>query len=105
MCSIINFTGAVVLQPLNRFGRADRPEAIRLLECTGSETHISQCEIDSDQVEDCGQLEIAGVVCQSMYISILYYCTVFSFSIQILYKGLKMYIMIVQAPRWRVMSV
>ena len=63
-----------MLQPLNRFGRADRPEAIRLLECTGSETHISQCEINSEQVEDCGQFEVAGIVCQSMYIS-TDYCT------------------------------
>ena len=57
MCSIIK--GAVVLQPINRFGRA---EVMHHLECTGSETYISQCEIDSVQVE------VAGVVCQSMYV-------------------------------------
>ena len=47
--------GAVVLQPLNRFDHVIR-EAIRNLECSGNETHISQCNIDSEAVEDCGYI-------------------------------------------------
>ena len=45
--------GAVVLQPLNRFDHVNMREAIRNLECSGNETHISQCNIDSEEVEDC----------------------------------------------------
>ena len=60
--------GAVVLQPFNPFDHVNIREAIRNLECSGNETHVSQCDIDSEEVEDCGQFEIAGVVCQSMHI-------------------------------------
>ena len=60
-----SFTGAVVLQPFNRFSRADRPETVRYLECSGTESHISQCAINSVVVEQCGRFEVAGVVCQS----------------------------------------
>ena len=58
--------GAVVLQPLNPFVNddVDLPEAIRYLSCNGTEAEISQCDIDTQEVQDCGRFEIAGVVCQ-----------------------------------------
>ena len=57
-----------MLQPLNPFDNVDLPEAIRYLSCSGNESDISQCDIDTEQVEDCGQFEIAGVVCQGIQI-------------------------------------
>ena len=63
----IMLPGAVVLQPINRFDRVDRPSAIRHLECNGSEDHISQCSnINTEILNTCGRYEVAGVVCQSM---------------------------------------
>ena len=53
-----------MLQPLNPFDNVDLPEAVRYLACNGTESEISQCDMDTLEVEDCGQFEIAGVVCQ-----------------------------------------
>ena len=55
-----------MLKPFNPFNHVNIREAIRNLDCSGNETHISQCDIDSVEVEDCGQFEIAGVVCQGI---------------------------------------
>ena len=66
---VLNFyhlLGAVVLQPLNRFHSTDLPEAVRDLNCNGSETSIADCQIDQLQRDDCGRLEVAGIVCQGM---------------------------------------
>ena len=63
-CPPVSSTGAVVLQPYNRFVSTDVPEAIRYLDCTGSETHISQCQIDQEPQEDCEIYEVAGIACQ-----------------------------------------
>ena len=62
-------SGAVVLQPWNPFDNVDLPEAIRYLSCSGNESDISQCDIDTEEVEDCGQFEIAGVICQGIQIA------------------------------------
>ena len=56
----------MLLQPVNRFDRVDRPSAIRQLECNGTEDHISQCTINTEMLNTCSQYEVAGVVCQSM---------------------------------------
>ena len=72
-CVCSHVAGAVVLKPFNPFNHVNIREAIRNLECSGNETHISQCDIDSEEVEDCGQFEIAGVVCQGMLIQRVLY--------------------------------
>ena len=54
-----------MLKPRNRFDEGvDLPEAVRNLQCSGSETGISQCAIDEVAVRECGLHHIAGVVCQ-----------------------------------------
>ena len=63
-----------MLQPINRFDRVDRPSAIRHLECNGTEDHILQCgNINTEILNTCGRYEVAGVVCQSMYLIINFY--------------------------------
>ena len=62
-----------MLQPINRFDRVDRPSAIRHLECNGTEDHISQCgNINTEILNTCGRYEVAGVVCQSMYLIMIF---------------------------------
>ena len=56
-----------MLQPYNPFSATDLPEAIRYLNCAGSETHISQCQIDQEPKEDCGLYEVAGIACQGVH--------------------------------------
>ena len=63
---LYSLAGAVTLQPFNRFGSVERPEAVDYLQCNGSEGHLSQCEINSQVVRECGLFEVAGVVCQGI---------------------------------------
>ena len=60
-------TGAIVLQPNNPFDDVEIPKAIRYLGCSGSESHLSECNItvNTEEVNTCGRYEVAGVVCQS----------------------------------------
>ena len=56
-------TGAITLQPNNPFDEVDRPSAIEYLQCTGSESHLSDCAVNTVGVDTCGQYEVAGVAC------------------------------------------
>ena len=55
-----------MLKPLNPFHLTDLPEAIRDLNCSGSEANISECQIDQLGLDDCGRNEVAGIVCQGI---------------------------------------
>ena len=60
-------TGAIVLQPRNPFDHVERPKAIRYLDCSGSESNFSECNVTvyKEKVNTCGRYEVAGIVCQS----------------------------------------
>lgn len=56
--------GAITLQPINPFDEVDRPSAVEYLLCSGVETSITDCAVNTEVVENCGQYEVAGVACQ-----------------------------------------
>lgn len=57
-------TGAIVLQPHNPFDRVNLPRTIDYLQCNGEESQLSDCAVNTQEVDTCGRYEVAGVVCQ-----------------------------------------
>ena len=53
-----------MLQPNNPFDQVNRSSAINYLQCNGDESQLSDCDINTEIVDTCGQYAIAGVVCQ-----------------------------------------
>ena len=55
------------MQPNNPFDRVERPKAVRYLDCSGSESNFSECNVTvyREEVNTCGRYEVAGIVCQS----------------------------------------
>lgn len=56
-------TGAITLQPINPFDEVERPTAIEHLLCRGDEIYLTDCAVNTEVVENCGQYEVAGVAC------------------------------------------
>ena len=57
--------GAIALRD-NPFHETILPMSVTDLQCSGSESDILTCGINSQPVRSCAQTEDAGVVCQGM---------------------------------------